>query len=83
MRVLITKRGDSTWVRIPAAVIAAAHPRLDKPVDVRAVYGRIVIEPVRGNTYDLVTLVAAITDENRPAAVDMGPRAGREAWPIG
>lgn len=83
MRVLIKKRGNSAWVRIPAAVMAAAQLRLNQPVEVREVSGKVVIEPVGDNAYDLAALVAGITDENRHAAVDMGPPVGREAWPTG
>lgn len=80
MRVLVKKWGNSASVRIPAAVMAAAHLRLDQPVEVREEQGRVVIEPVRDTAYDLATLVAGITDENRHAAVDMGPPVGQEAW---
>lgn len=83
MKVLIKRRGNSAWVRIPAAVMAAAHLRLDQPVEVRAVDGGVVIEPVRDNAYDLATLVAGITNENRHAAIDMGSPVGREACLIG
>lgn len=77
---LVKKWGNSASVRIPAAVMAAAHLRLDQPVEVREEQGRVVIEPVRDIAYDLVALVAGITDENRHVAVDMGPPVGQEAW---
>jgi antitoxin MazE len=77
---VVKKWGNSAAVRIPAAVLEAAHVRLDQPVDVREEGGRIVIEPLRPLRYDLDTLVAAITDENRHAPIDMGAPTGQETW---
>ncbi len=78
MRVLIKKWGNSASVRIPAAVMNAANLRLDQAVDVREEHGRIIIEPVRERVYDLVALVAGITDKNRHEEVDFGPPTGKE-----
>ena len=67
-------------MRIPAAVMEAARLRLDQPVNIREEHGRVVIEPIEPEAYDLATLVAGITDENRPDEIDMGAPAGREVW---
>ena len=80
MRMVVKKWGNSASVRIPAAVMEAARLHLDQPVDVREEAGRIIIEPIREETYELAALVAGITDENRHEAVDMGPPVGRETW---
>lgn len=80
MQGVIKKWGNSAAVRIPAAVLDAAHVRLDQPVDVREEGGRIVIEPLHPVHYDLDALLAGITDENRHNSVDIGPPAGQEAW---
>lgn len=77
---IVKKWGNSASVRIPAAVMEAARLHLDQPVDVREEAGRIVIEPIREETYDLDALVAGITDENRHGAADMGRPVGREVW---
>ncbi|MGI4978654.1 MAG: AbrB/MazE/SpoVT family DNA-binding domain-containing protein [Janthinobacterium lividum] len=74
------KWGNSAAVRIPAAVLEAAHVRLDQPVDVREEGGRIVIEPLAPARYDLAALVAGITDDNRHDPVDTGAPVGRESW---
>ncbi len=58
----------------------AAHMRLDQPIDVRVEGGRIVIEPLQPTGYDIATLIAEMTDENRHDPIDMGRPAGREAW---
>ena len=80
MKVVVKKWGNSASVRIPAAVMEAARLHLDQPVDVREEAGRIVIEPIREAAYDLATLVAGITEENRHDAVETGPPVGREVW---
>jgi antitoxin MazE len=72
--------GNSAAVRIPAAVLEAAHVRLDQKVDVREEAGCIVIEPLRPARYDIEALVGGITEENRHAPVDMGRAVGREVW---
>jgi antitoxin MazE len=80
MKVMVKKWGNSASVRIPAAVMEAAKLHLDQPVDVRVEQGRIIIEPIRTEVYDIAALVAGITDENRHEAVDMGPAIGQETW---
>jgi antitoxin MazE len=80
MKVIVKKWGNSASVRIPAAVMAAAALSLDQAVDVREEAGRIVIEPIRKETFDLDALVAGITDENRHDAVGTGAPRGREFW---
>ncbi len=77
---VVEKWGDSAAVRIPGAILDAARVRLDQPVDVREEGGRIVIETVRPARYDVESLVAGITDDNRHEAIDMGGAVGREAW---
>lgn len=78
MRVIVKKWGNSASIRIPAGVMAAAHLELDAPVDVREEGGRIVIEPIRSNEYDLVQLLADITPENLHTEVDFGSPVGKE-----
>ncbi len=80
MKVVVRKWGNSASVRIPAAVMEAARLHLDQPVDVREEAGRIVIELIREAAYDLATLVAGITEENRHDAVETGLPVGREVW---
>jgi hypothetical protein len=49
---VVKKWGNSATVRIPAAVLEAAHVCLDQPADVREEGGRIVIEPLRPARYE-------------------------------
>ena len=80
MQGVVKKWGNSAAVRIPASVLEAAHVHLDQPVDVREEEGRIVIEPLRPTSYDLASLVAGITDENRHEPIGTGAPVGQEVW---
>lgn len=79
MRMTVKKWGNSAAVRIPSAIMEAAHLSLDGTVDVREEGGRIVIEPIRPKEYDLARLLAGITPENLHAEVDFGSPLGKEA----
>jgi antitoxin MazE len=61
-------------------VMAAASLSLDQAVDVREEAGRIIIEPIRQEVFDIADLVAGITDDNRHEATDFGAPVGREIW---
>lgn len=80
MRVSVKKWGNSASVRIPAAIMKAARLTMEQPVDVREEGGRIIIEPIPAEAYDLAMLIAGITDENRHDPVEMGPPTGQEVW---
>jgi antitoxin MazE len=80
MEAVVRKWGNSASVRIPAAILRAAHLDLDDAVDVREESGRIVIEPVRHKEYDLKVLVRRITSENLHEETDFGAPTGREVW---
>ncbi len=79
MRTMVKKWGNSASVRIPAAVMQAAHLDLDEAVDVREESGRIVIEPAQRKEYDLAELVNQITVENLHDEADFGRPVGKEA----
>lgn len=80
MRVTVKKWGNSASVRIPSAIMEAASLKLDQTVDVREEGGRIVIEPIRPDNYDLERLLADITPENRHDEVSFGPAVGKEVF---
>jgi antitoxin MazE len=79
MRTVVKKWGNSASVRIPAAVMQAAHLDLDEAVDVREESGRIVIEPAERKEYDLTELLKRITSENLHDEADFGRPVGKEA----
>ena len=78
MRTVVKKWGNSASVRIPAAVMQAAHLNLDEAVDVREESGRIVIERAQRKEYDLAELVKQITVENLHDEADFGRPVGKE-----
>lgn len=80
MKVVVKKWGNSASVRIPAAVMRAAHLDLDDAVDVREESGRVVIEPIERKEYSLDDLVSRITPGNLHEEADFGPPAGKEIW---
>ena len=65
-------------MRIPVAIMQAANLRLDEAVDVREEGGRIVIEPVHPDEYDLARLLDGITKKNMRTEVSFGPAIGKE-----
>jgi antitoxin MazE len=80
MRTAVKKWGNSASVRIPAAVMQAAHLDVDEPVDVREESGRIVIEPIRRKEYNLAELVKGITSRNLHDEIDFSGPVGKEIW---
>jgi antitoxin MazE len=79
MKTVVKKWGNSASVRIPTAVMEAAHLELDDAVDVREESGRIVIEPAQRKEFALDELVNGITRENLHDEADFGKPVGREA----
>ncbi len=79
MKAAVRKWGNSASVRIPAAVLQAAHLDLDDPVDVREEAGRIVIEPLQRKEFHLAGLVKGITQKNLHHETDFGAPVGKEA----
>ena len=80
METVVKKWGNSAAVRIPAALLEAAHLDIDQSVEIREEQGRIVIEPVRPTVYSLDDLVGGITKDNRHASVETGSAVGGEVW---
>ena len=78
MRITVKKWGNSASVRIPAAIMEAAHLSLDESVDVREEDGRVIIEPIRARTYNLQSLVDGISKENLHDETDFGQPMGKE-----
>lgn len=60
--------------------MAAAAISVDQAVDVREENGRIIIEPIRAPRYDLNELLARMTPETFPEAIDSGAPVCLEVW---
>ena len=80
MTIQIRKWGNSSAVRIPADVMAAANLSVDDAVSIREEEGRIVIEPAAKIRFTLDELLQGITPEMLHAETDWGSPKGREAW---
>lgn len=78
MRVTVKKWGNSASVRIPAAIMDAANLSLDAVVDITEENGRVIIEPVRDEAFELERLLAGITPENQHEEIDFGVAVGKE-----
>ena len=74
---LVKKWGNSPAVRLPAAIMEAAHLRVDQQVEVRVENGRVIIEPA-APSYSLDDLLAGITAKNRHTEQDFGLPQGQE-----
>ena len=79
MDAIVKRWGNSAAVRLPTAVMEAAHLRLDQWVAIRVEDGRIIIEPIADEPFDLAILLAGITDENLHELTETGEAAGGEA----
>ncbi len=75
---VVKKWGNSPAVRLPAAILEAAHLSLEQTVELRVEQGRIIIEPV-APSYSLDSLLAGITEENPHSEIDYGPARGQES----
>jgi antitoxin MazE len=73
----VKKWGNSPAVRLPVAVMEAAHLSLDQAVEVRAADGRVIIEPA-APSYTHDDLLAGITPQNCHTEEDFGAAQGRE-----
>ena len=80
MKMQVKKWGNSAAVRIPASVLAASSIAVDQAVDIREEGGRIVIEPIKADAYELDALLDQMRPETFPEEADFGPPQGREMW---
>lgn len=80
MRLRIQKWGNSLALRIPKPFAQDIHARQGSEVDVALIEGKLVVSLVAQEAPSLDELLAEVTPENLPAAVDFGPPVGREIW---
>lgn len=78
----VQKWGNSQGLRLSKQVLEDARITVGDDVEVAAHEGEIVITPVKParKKKSLRQLVARIPKDYKPAKVDWGPPAGREAW---
>lgn len=80
MRVRIQKWGNSLALRIPKSFATETALGPGTEVELTLEEGRLVVTPQRAPVYRLSELLARITEENRHAETDTGPRLGDEVW---
>ena len=80
MRAHVRKWGNSTAVRLPAAIMTASALKVNQAVEIKAEGGSIVIKPVVAPVYDLDELLDAMDPDTFPEDVDFGGPVGREIW---
>lgn len=78
MYATVTKWGNSLGIRIPRGIAQDAHIGEGTAVDLRVEDGRIIAEPIEGETLDV--LLARITPENCHGEQFGDEPVGREAW---
>ena len=78
MQTIIKKWGNSPALRLSAALMKSAHLNIDQLVSVKVQKGRIVIEPMVKQEYQLKDLLAGITAKNLHSEVDFGNPVGKE-----
>lgn len=80
MQTKIQRWGNSLAIRIPKLIAEEVGLEQGGEVDLRVEEGGLSLRPVAPPAYDLETLVAQITDENRHDEVDFGDPVGKEVW---
>lgn len=79
MQVEVVKWGNSSAVRLPAAVLKEVQVALGDRLELKTEDGKIILELTR-REYRLEDMVSAITEQNRHGPVDFGGPVGREVW---
>jgi antitoxin MazE len=80
MKTTVKQWGNRVVERIPGSLMHSMLLHVEDIVDMRVEKGRIVIEPMRQNTYDLNVLLKGVTSKNRHEAVEFGSPEGQEVW---
>jgi len=71
LQTIIKKWGKSPALRLSEAVMKSAHLNIDQLVSVKVQKGRIVIEPMVKQEYQLNDLLAGITAKNLHGELDI------------
>lgn len=73
----ISRNGAS--IRLPPAIMEAAHLHLGDPVNIRVEGNKIILEAIRAPKLQLAHLLDRITPENLHPEADFGSTMGEEA----
>jgi antitoxin MazE len=83
MKTEFTKWGNSLALRIPTAYAKELGASAGKKAEMTIENGALVIKVAtarKRRRYRLENLIEQITEENRHAEIDWGPRRGNEVW---
>jgi antitoxin MazE len=83
VKVEFLKWGNSLALRVPKAFAEEIGAVAGKRAEMTAAHGVLVVKVAKRKKrrrYDLQRLINGITDENRHAEIEWGPRLGNEAW---
>ena len=78
LRATVGKWGNSAAVRIPATLLAQANLTDKQAIDLVLSDGKITLEPVIKQEFNLEDLLAQITPGNLHSEVEFGNPVGRE-----
>jgi len=80
MMTKILKWGNSLGLRIPKSFAKELDIEPNSEVDITVKDGRLIIRPVPRPAYDLVELLADVTQDNLHDEVEFGEPTGRESF---
>lgn len=80
MEARIKKWGNSLALRIPKSFAAETGLEDNTAVELTIVDGKLVVAPTTEQEYDLLELLAQITEENLHQEIDTGSAMGNEVW---
>jgi antitoxin MazE len=79
MQAVLRKWGNSAAIRLPSMVLKESNFCLNQTVLISAEREKITITPAKRLRYELKTLLAGITKDNRHDDVDFGLQVGKES----
>lgn len=80
MNTKIQQWGNSLALRIPKAFVAEVNLHKGAVVDVSEEGGKIILTPIKEETFTLEGLLSGVTKANIHGEVSTGKRVGREIW---
>ena len=80
MMTKILKWGNSLGLRIPKSFAKELDIEPNSEVDITVKDGRLIIRPLPRPAYDLVELLADVTQDNLHDEVEFGEPTGRESF---
>ena len=80
MKTTVQKWGNSYAVRIPKSFIKEVGLEYRTDVELTLEDGKLVIQPIKGETITLDELLTGVTKKNLHTVEDTGAPMGNEVW---